>query len=233
MALLRLEHETDSLTNLIQGKCNSDRSCYMLPVELSKFDYRKLVSIMVRFSHLMYLLGIILIVVSIMIFDAAFSMTELAEFDDEIYNLVMFYESFGLVLLIGGMVIIPFGNLWSKRQTQTRVISIAKSHERITVDDISKKSDLPSQVVSKALYKAIGKGKLKGTMEENTFVRAEVPSQKVPSPVVTSESKPPTEPATQTIREKEIITKVLVVCPFCGAKTEQGLSKCQNCKADL
>ena len=135
--------------------------------------------------------------------------------------------------MIGGIAIVLIGYLWPKRQTQTRVISIAKSHERITVDEISKKSDLPSQVVSKALYKAIGKGNLKGTMEEDTFVRAEAPTQKAPSPVVTSESKPPTEPVTQTIREKEILTKVLVVCPFCGAKTEQGLSKCQNCQADL
>ena len=27
--------------------------------------------------------------------------------------------------------------------------------------------------------------------------------------------------------------KVLIICPYCGAKTEQGLLKCQNCKADL
>lgn len=27
--------------------------------------------------------------------------------------------------------------------------------------------------------------------------------------------------------------KVLIVCPYCGAKTEQGLLKCQNCSADL
>lgn len=27
--------------------------------------------------------------------------------------------------------------------------------------------------------------------------------------------------------------KVLVICPYCGAKTEQGIMKCQNCGADL
>ncbi len=27
--------------------------------------------------------------------------------------------------------------------------------------------------------------------------------------------------------------KVLVICPYCGAKTEQGIDKCQNCRADL
>ncbi len=36
-----------------------------------------------------------------------------------------------------------------------------------------------------------------------------------------------------TLKEKEITTKVLIICPFCGAKTEQGLTKCQNCGADL
>lgn len=28
-------------------------------------------------------------------------------------------------------------------------------------------------------------------------------------------------------------TKVLIVCPFCGGKTEQGLLKCQKCGAAL
>jgi len=28
-------------------------------------------------------------------------------------------------------------------------------------------------------------------------------------------------------------TKVLIVCPFCGGKTEQGLLTCQKCGADL
>jgi hypothetical protein len=27
--------------------------------------------------------------------------------------------------------------------------------------------------------------------------------------------------------------KVLIVCPFCGGKTEQGVAKCQKCGADL
>lgn len=49
---------------------------------------------------------------------------------------------------------------------------------------------------------------------------------------------PPALPDTieaEPIRERErIVTeRVLVICPFCGAKTEQGLTKCQNCQADL
>ncbi len=34
-------------------------------------------------------------------------------------------------------------------------------------------------------------------------------------------------------REKIVTERVLVICPYCGAKTEQGLLKCQNCRADL
>ena len=36
--------------------------------------------------------------------------------------------------------------------------------------------------------------------------------------------------------EKELVSvdaKVFVICPYCGAKTEQGIVKCQKCGADL
>jgi len=42
---------------------------------------------------------------------------------------------------------------------------------------------------------------------------------------------PPPPPKPEPIRE--VISKVLVICPYCGAKNEQGILKCQNCKADL
>lgn len=29
------------------------------------------------------------------------------------------------------------------------------------------------------------------------------------------------------------VAKVLIICPYCGAKNEQGILKCQKCKADL
>jgi hypothetical protein len=41
-------------------------------------------------------------------------------------------------------------------------------------------------------------------------------------------------PAEKTEITREIITeRVFVICPYCGAKTEQGIMKCQNCGADL
>ena len=33
--------------------------------------------------------------------------------------------------------------------------------------------------------------------------------------------------------EREVITKVLVICPYCGFKNEQGVLKCQNCSAEI
>ncbi len=43
---------------------------------------------------------------------------------------------------------------------------------------------------------------------------------------------PPSSPASSgTI--KEVTTRVLVVCPYCGAKNEQGILTCHNCDAEL
>ncbi|MCK4566900.1 MAG: hypothetical protein KAU48_06290 [Candidatus Thorarchaeota archaeon] len=41
-----------------------------------------------------------------------------------------------------------------------------------------------------------------------------------------------TQIPTQSTTDTQVI-KVLVICPYCGAKTEQGIGKCQNCQADL
>ena len=39
--------------------------------------------------------------------------------------------------------------------------------------------------------------------------------------------------APRVIETQRVIEKVLVVCPFCGSKNEQGLTKCVKCGADL
>ena len=42
----------------------------------------------------------------------------------------------------------------------------------------------------------------------------------------------PTQPA--PVREREIVRdRVLVICPYCGAKNEQGVLNCYNCDAEL
>lgn len=54
------------------------------------------------------------------------------------------------------------------------------------------------------------------------------------APTVDHYTAPPSTPASsRTIREREITTRVLVVCPYCGAKNEQGILNCHNCDAEL
>ncbi len=50
--------------------------------------------------------------------------------------------------------------------------------------------------------------------------------QSQPSSVMTHGSTPITP-------RKEVETRYLVICPYCGAKNEQGIMKCQNCFAEL
>ncbi len=51
--------------------------------------------------------------------------------------------------------------------------------------------------------------------------------------VVIPPSSPSYRRGVQPTQDREITTRVLVICPFCGAKNEQGVLKCQNCGADL
>jgi len=55
-----------------------------------------------------------------------------------------------------------------------------------------------------------------------------------PAPTVDHYRAPPASPASsRTIREREVTTRVLVVCPYCGSKNEQGILTCHNCDAEL
>jgi len=133
---------------------------------------------------------------------------------------------FGMVpLLIGGAVMILLGFLmWpciccqSEKTNKSKVVGVAASHGSITITEISQISGLSSDVVRTILYDAIGKREISGRMDGDTFKR--------------STPGAPTAVTHSTTTEREIV-KVLVICPYCGAKTEQGLTKCQNCKADL
>jgi len=53
-------------------------------------------------------------------------------------------------------------------------------------------------------------------------------------PTVDHYRAPPSTPTESTVIEREIVRdRVLVICPYCGAKNEQGVLTCHNCKADL
>ena len=58
-----------------------------------------------------------------------------------------------------------------------------------------------------------------------------------PSPGGFEVVTPPPGPSTPRPESRppvsEVGAKVLVICPYCGAKNEQGILKCQKCGADL
>jgi uncharacterized membrane protein len=145
----------------------------------------------------------------------------------------------GFVMLAGGIttMIMSEGEMWAvalaifvismvffilafrrraEISTATKVVGIARSHERISMEELASLTKLPLEKVRDALYSAIASGMIHGTIEGNSFVR----------------SSPKAAVSSTSTREREVV-KVLVICPYCGAKTEQGLSKCQNCQADL
>ncbi len=113
----------------------------------------------------------------------------------------------GIVVLVGFLVIF-FGFLETKKWN--RVVSIAKSQNQISLTELGIKSGIPASKVSSIIYDAIGSGELSGTIEGETFTKS--------------------APSVGTMSGA---AKVLVICPYCGAKTEQGLPKCQKCGASL
>ncbi len=53
-------------------------------------------------------------------------------------------------------------------------------------------------------------------------------------PTVDHYVAPPSQPPSTTVKEREIVRdRVLVICPYCGAKNEQGVLNCYNCDAEL
>jgi len=140
--------------------------------------------------------------------------------------LIFSLDEIAYPLLYAGPIIVLLACLaWpcvccqGSKAIRSQIIGIASSHDSITITELSDKTSASVKLASEIVYDAIGKRELSGRMEGDTFVRS--------APSTTSYSAPST-----TTREREIV-KVLVICPYCGAKTEQGIGKCQNCQADL
>ena len=129
-------------------------------------------------------------------------------------------------MLIGGPVIIALACLaWpcvccqGSQAIRAQIIGIASAHDQIKFTELSNATGATVKLASEIVYDAIGKRELSGRVEGATFIRSAPSTASYPA-------------AATTTREREII-KVLVICPYCGAKTEQGIEKCQNCQADL
>jgi len=136
------------------------------------------------------------------------------------------FDEIGMPLYIGGMVISlliflawPCVCCQGSQGIKSQVVGVASAHDSISMTELSNKTGASVKLSSEIVYDAIGKGQLSGRMEGDTFIRS------APSSAAYSGS-------TTTTKEREIV-KVLVICPYCGAKTEQGIGKCQNCQADL
>lgn len=133
---------------------------------------------------------------------------------------------FDFVMVISGLSIsILMALVWpciccqGSQGIRSQIIGVASAHDSITMIELSNKTGASVKLTSEIVYDAIGKGQLSGRMEGDTFVRSVSTGTAYAAPSTTT-------------REREII-KVLVICPYCGAKTEQGIGKCQNCQADL
>lgn len=135
----------------------------------------------------------------------------------------VFIGDLGGMISLGGVVFVVITFLvWpclcyqGQRGISSQVIGVACAHDSISISEISKITGHNEKIVREVIYDAIGMHRLNGKMEGDTFVQ----------------TSPPTHSTATTTREREVV-KVLVICPYCGAKTEQGLSKCSNCQADL
>jgi len=125
----------------------------------------------------------------------------------------------GLSISILMIIAWPFICCQGTQGIKSQVVGVASAHDSISMIELSNKTGASVKLTSEIVYDAIGKGILSGRMEGDTFVRS--------APSSTSYSTHST-----TTKERETV-KVLVICPYCGAKTEQGIGKCQNCQADL
>ena len=87
-------------------------------------------------------------------------------------------------------------------QRWNKVVGIVKSHERITVDEVSKKTRFSGEKVQDIIYSAIREGELQGTLEGGVFIR------KTGMPAASS---------TVVEREVMITRRVPETCFKCGA----------------
>ena len=161
---------------------------------------------------------------------------------------------FAFVMFIGGVItmIMSEGYMWipatiffvialvfavlgAKRRSMggvsTKIIGIAQGHAKVTMDELAKLSGASPEKVSDVLYGAIASGKLRGTIEQSTFIRSEggVAGVKTVEREVMVTRKVPERcfkcGADINPKEVEWVGPDSVRCPHCGAalavKTER------------
>jgi hypothetical protein len=113
--------------------------------------------------------------------------------------------STGVVMALIGAICMYFQ--FSRVGTWNSLVRYAKAQGEITFEEAGEKVGVSPKKAKDIIYDAVQSGDLTGTISGDTFTRGQ--------PAVI-----------ERISEQ---TKVLVVCPYCGAKNEQGVTRCHGC----
>ncbi|MHA1909650.1 MAG: hypothetical protein ACW98Y_20290 [Candidatus Thorarchaeota archaeon] len=117
--------------------------------------------------------------------------------------------STGAVLAFIGVICLYFQ--FSRVGKWNSLVRYAKAQGEITFEAAGEKVGVSAKKAKDIIYEAVQEGDLSGTISGNTFTRG--------------------QPA--VIERVSEQTLVLVICPYCGAKTEQGMPRCSSCDASL
>jgi len=112
------------------------------------------------------------------------------------------YVMLGIGFILPIISVYCFITVYTTSQKWNKVVGIVKAHERITVDEVSKKTHFPGEKVQDIIYSAIREGELQGTLEKGGFIR---------------KTGMPAAPSTVVEREVMITRRVPETCFKCGA----------------
>ncbi|MBN2230041.1 MAG: hypothetical protein JW779_10685 [Candidatus Thorarchaeota archaeon] len=190
-----------------------------------------------EYEGMYFIMGPIILVLGILFLLTALFSKEAAESTQARYlAIIMIFGSIigivgvfsgeigGMISLGGSIFVFLVFLLWpcfclqGGKNIRSKIIGVASAHDSISISEICKITGLDEPLVRDTIYDAIGRHQLSGKMTGDTFIRS--------GPSATAYT------SSSTTKEREVV-KVLVICPYCGAKTEQGIGKCQNCQADL
>ncbi|MFW9850573.1 MAG: hypothetical protein ACFFF4_15685, partial [Candidatus Thorarchaeota archaeon] len=115
----------------------------------------------------------------------------------------------GTIIAFVGAICVYFQ--FSRVSKWNSLVRYANAQGEITMDAAGEKVGVSAKKAKDIIYEAVQTGDLSGTIRGDVFTRGQ--------PAVI-----------ERISEQKL---VLVVCPSCGAKNEQGLTRCQKCDAPI
>ncbi len=115
----------------------------------------------------------------------------------------------GVVMAFIGVICLYFQ--FSRVGKWNSLVRYANTQGEITFQEAGEKVGISAKKAKDIVYEAVSLGELSGTISGDSFTRG--------TPAVITR-----------VSEQQL---VLVVCPYCGAKTEQGKTNCQSCNAKI